>query len=224
MTKQEIIKAVQDLPIYEKDYNTILFLMNNLEPKLFVKIIEEIVEGNLFISDFERIFSDEAYSDMLKNNLEKQAELDAKMKKLINFRKTILNDETFTLDPKTNFIGIRRVNKETDPGYEFYEEERQRVRDNLISELFYTMSNDSDIVRAVKLRLYRLILMNQSAYSPDDLLIFAKSYIIPLSIEEETLDKFDYEFMFSNGITELEMKKVKVLSKLLKRKDLGGEF
>jgi hypothetical protein len=225
MTKKEFIDKINELPIYEKDYDTLNFLMNNLEPKLFVKIMEEVVDGNLFISDFERIFSDTTYSSVLKDNLKKQAELDELLKRVVDFRQAILKDPTFFLDPKTSAIGIRRVNNPDDPGYELYTNEYQRTRNKLIRDMFSSMPNDNEVVKAVKLRIYSLLQSNQSlGFSFEDLLLFAKSYILPLSIENEILDVYDYEFMYANGISELDMKKIKILTKLLKRSDAGGDF
>jgi hypothetical protein len=225
MTKKEFIDKINIFPIYNKDYDTLNFLMNNLEPKLFVKIMEELVKGNLFVSDFERIFLDTEYSSVLKNNLEKQAELDGLMSKIVDFRQVILNDPTFFLDPTTSTIGIRRVNNPDDPGYDLYNEQYERTRNRLINEMFSAMPNDSEVVKAVKLRIYSLISNNQnSGFSFDDLLLFAKSYILPLSIENEILDVYDYEFIYANNISELDMKKIKVLTKLLKREDAGGDF
>ncbi len=225
MTKKEFIEKINDFPIYEKDYDTLNFLMNNLEPKLFVKIMEELVGGNLFVSDFERIFSDTTYSSVLKDNLEKQAELDELLSRVVDFRQIILNNPAFFLDPKTSAIGIRRVNDPDDPGYDLYNAEYQRTRNKLIREMFSAIPNDSEVVKAVKLRIYSLLQSGQPlGFSFDDLLLFAKSYILPLSIENESLDIYDYEFMYANGISELDMKKIKILTKLLKRDDAGGEF
>jgi hypothetical protein len=59
MTRNDILEKIDNLKLYEKDYDTLLNLLNNADDKFFVKVLEEILNGNLYIQDFERFFENE---------------------------------------------------------------------------------------------------------------------------------------------------------------------
>jgi hypothetical protein len=219
MTKKQMLEAVDRLYIYEEDFKTINKLMDSLEDSLFVKIIEEILEGNLFFSDFENIFKDEAYSLTLKNNLESQNRLKIEIERTLAFRKKLEGDQ-FSIDPTTTRIGITVPSEGTDMR-SFYNEIKIENIKNQVYSLFEMLPNDNETVKAAKLRIYNAFQNNE--ISEEDFLLFARDFILPISIEGQLLDISDLKFMTENKLTEDQMKKIKAFSYFLRREDRGGE-
>jgi len=215
MTRNEMLEKIDKLAIYEKDYKVIESLIN-VDDRFFVKVIEEILEGNLFFSDFERIFQDESYSAILSRNLEAQEKLRTEIIRLAEFRKQTLNDPSYFIDLKTISVGVTKTDP-SDPLNEFYSYEKNMVVNNQIYQLLDTVSSDSPELVAVKLRIFKALELGQ--INKEDFLLFAKDYIVPISEEGQVLDRSDINFMVENGLTEDQMKKLKALSKFIRRKD-----
>jgi hypothetical protein len=209
-----MLDLVDKMPIYERDYPIINSLLENLESSLFVKILEEVLEENIFFSDFERIFPDESYAETLKENLEKQEELRNEITRLVYFRKEILG-ENFDQRLRT---GIP-LPDETSPYLDFYNDISSEERDIIIRSLFEYNENDSDLVRGAKIELRNKILIQDSGFSKDDLLLFAESFILPLDFRHQVLNRNDRNFMLENNLSDDEMKKIKTLSLFLKRQN-----
>jgi hypothetical protein len=218
MTKKQMIDAIDRMYIYEEDFKTINKLMDSLEDSLFVKILEEVLEGNLFFSDFERIFKDESYSTLLKNNFELQDKLKKELDRTLAFRKQ-LEGEQFAIDPTVTRIGITVPAKGT-AMRDFYDEVKVETIKNQVYSLFEILPNDNEVTRAAKLRIYNAF--QNGEISEDDFLLFAREFIMPISIEYQILDNGDRRFMDENKLSEDQMKKIKAFSYFLRRKDAGG--
>ena len=213
VTKKEMIAAVDRLDIYEKDYETINRLMDNLPDELFVKVIEEVLEGKLFFSDFERLFADDSYSSTLRNNFERQEKLKIELERTLAFRK-LTDGEAFSIDPTTTKIGIT-VPAEGTSMRTFYDEVKDEVTKDQIYSLFETIESDDPVVRASKLRVYNAF--QNGEINEEDFLLFARDFILPISIEPQVLDKSDLRFMADNNLTEERVKKLKALSYFFRR-------
>jgi hypothetical protein len=70
MKLEEIISKISEMSFYLDDIPTILQMLDNLTPEEFTKCLEEILEGNLFFSDFKDIFKDTGYSRNLQTTFE----------------------------------------------------------------------------------------------------------------------------------------------------------
>lgn len=213
MTKNEMLRAVDALDIYERDYETLVQLMDNLSDDLFVKIIEEILEGNLFFSDFERLFADESYASTLKNNFEAQDKLKKELDRTLAFRR-LTQGQSFSIDPTTTRIGITVPAEGTDMRT-FYDQVKTEVTQDQIYSLFETIENDDPVVRASKLRVYNAF--QSGEISEEDFLLFARDFILPIAIEHQILDKSDLRFMADNKLSEEKVKKLKALSYFFRR-------
>lgn len=213
MTKNEMLRAVDALDIYERDYETLVQLMDNLSDDLFVKIIEEILEGNLFFSDFERLFADESYASTLKNNFEAQDKLKKELDRTLAFRR-LTQGQSFSIDPTTTRIGITVPAEGTDMRT-FYDQVKTEVTQDQIYSLFETIENDDPVVRASKLRVYNAF--QSGEISEEDFLLFARDFILPIAIEHQILDKSDLRFMADNNLSEEKVKKLKALSYFFRR-------
>jgi len=217
MTREDMMSAVDQLVIYEKDYETLSLLLNNADDRFFIKVLESIFKGELYIEDFERIFADDTYTNILEQNFKTQLALKTEVERLLDYRNNILGDTLYTIDSIQGKLGIVSPNVGDD--YDtLYDTASEEIRDDLIYQLLYTTERDPAVVREAKIKL--LEQFTNKELSRDDLLLFTDSLIIPLSYEYQTLNQADNEFMIQNKITEQEMKKMKALSMFLRTK--GG--
>jgi len=210
MTRDEMINAVDRMVIYKKDYETLSLLMANLEDSLFVKILEEILLGNLFFSDFERIFSDSSYSSTLKRNLEAQDKLKKELDRLTAFR-----GQT---DQAISLIGLYP------PADQNLRVFYNQIKDEEIESQLYSIfeANEDDLTKQLKLRIFEAL--QSSQISKEDFLLFSREYILPISIEHQILNKSDLQFATQNNLSEDQVKKIKALSYFIRRLDYkGGE-
>jgi len=108
LSKQQLMDAVDSsLDIHEKDVAVILSMINNMESKLFIAVIEEIIKGNLSFCDFERVYTGTEYADLLTTSFAKQDAIKTEYTNLLAFRKEIGKD---TSDYNvTNNIGFSDV-------------------------------------------------------------------------------------------------------------------
>jgi len=217
MTKQEMLRKIDELVIYEKDYDTIRFLLNNTTDEFFVKVIEEVLLGNLFFSDFERIFPSGTYETIIKQNLETQDKLRKEIERTIAFRREFGENSNYTIDLKNTRLGVFLPDEGTDM-YGFYQDEKSNVINNQIYELLETIPTDNDVVRTVKFKIYQAL--EEGKIDKEDFLLFAKDYIVPISFENQVLDKTDIDFMVQNNLTQEQVKKIKSLSLFIKRLEL----
>jgi hypothetical protein len=68
-------EKIDALDISPLDCDTLLKMLNNMSPEMFAKAMEEIVDGDLKISDFADILADTQYSEFLKTNIPAQYNL-----------------------------------------------------------------------------------------------------------------------------------------------------
>lgn len=214
MTRKEILRKIDEMVIYEKDYRIIEMLLDGTSEKFFVKVLEEIFSGNLFFSDFETIFKDGSYETMIRQNLEIEEKLQKEIERTIAFRREM--DSTFSINPSTTRLGIT-LPDETDVVYDYYQEIKNETLQRSISQLFNSLPGDTDLVKASKLRVWNAL--QNGDISEEDFLLFAKEYVVPLSPEYQVLDQFDLDFMFQNNLTEDEVKKLKALALFVRRND-----
>jgi hypothetical protein len=208
MTRDEMINAVDRMVIYKKDYETLSLLMANLEDSLFVKILEEILLGNLFFSDFERIFSDSSYSSTLKRNLEAQDKLKKELDRLTAFR-----DQT---DQAISLIGLYP------PADQNLRVFYNQIKDEEIESQLYSIFESNEDPLGLKLRIFEALQSGQ--ISKEDFLLFSREYILPISIEHQILNKSDLQFATQNNLSEDQVKKIKALSYFIRRLNYkGGE-
>jgi len=196
MTRDEILNKIDNMIIYEKDFVTLNNLVTYCSPKLFTKILEEVFLGNLYISDFDSIFTSEL-NKKVNTEIIRQKDIEDRMYNLIALRKEIDKNSNF----KSNIaIAIEHSQYDTEVDFE---------KRNIISELFND-GEDDVTERTIKEALYNKIIQD-----PKKFLLSRDNYLVPISYHDIVLDSYDYEFMMQNSITEEEMKKMKSLSLFL---------
>jgi hypothetical protein len=211
MKIKSLIGKIDTANIYEKDYDTLLNLMNNTDPRLFAKIVEEFVNGKISLSLFERIFSDDSYSSIISKNMEVQQKMNEEISRLVQYRRDILGEQ-YSLDPRITMIGIPGQYTNVSEGIEsFYEALKSENSYDLIHQLFATVESDDDLTRAIKAKMF-------SEVSGDsNLLLYSGDFIVPVDYRYQVLTKSDEAFMRENNLGEDQIKKIKALSIYLRR-------
>lgn len=238
-----LLERIDSMELYTKDYDTINFLLNNVDKKLFTKILEEVLLGNLYWSDFESILSDE-YKDIIGKSLEQQHNLSNYIKRYVEFRKSLESEYEYN-----NTTGKIVIYDSGADDSAFFTQEYKRIRDDVLDRLTIEKSSDTALSLAIKRRLYNAIkngeiLLNTGEdnlgsncvvkedkivigsreyeyINPEDIFLFINSYLIPLDSDNQILTEFDKAYMIKNGLDEKTVKHLKSLGILLRRKNFS---
>jgi hypothetical protein len=145
---------IDKLNISPIECDTLLKMLNNMSPEMFAKSMEEIVEGNLKISDFTDILSDTNYTQFLKSSIPEQYNLSRQItayNKLLNqtpsgtpgdmFFKSMLGIDGKYL--KTILDSLDGDSKKQNKIRKFYEDEIEEIRKDIIYSLSLDHKSDS---------------------------------------------------------------------------------
>lgn len=199
MTRNELLNSVNNLILREKDYDTFLKLVTYATPKLFTKIYEEIVLGNLYIKDFEPIF-DENTNDLRVDYIEMQDKIQNQYINMYKLRKQV--DESLTLE---KYNQDQKIVKKSDDKDTF---EKMNLAASMIDSL------DTTFEKELALSLYNLIEEN-----PDIMLASPnEKFYVAIDFNNIVIDDYDKEYMRINGLSEDEMKKIKSIANYISDK------
>lgn len=206
--KQELIDFIDMLNITNSNYDDILELVLNSDDAFFVKVIEEIKDGNLTFNDFKRTFS---FSDVVDSSIEKQAKL-YREHKLLSER--LLEAEQLQLFDKLKYLVTIYQNKEGNNV--IYSAEEIEKENKLISML---TTDSGDLLES----LYKNKLLNDLLSASDaersklvDSMLFSlDDYLVPVDFNHIELTDMDLKFARENNMTDDEMKKMKSFSAYL---------
>lgn len=199
MTRNELLNSVDNLILREKDYDTFLKLVTYATPKLFTKIYEEIVLGNLYIKDFEPIF-DENANELRVDYIEMQDKIQKQYINMYKLRKQV--DESLTLE---KYNQDQKIVKKSDDKDTF---EKMNLAASMIDSL------DTTFEKELALSLYNLIEEN-----PDLMLASPnEKFYVAIDFDNIVIDDYDKEYMRINGLSEDEMKKIKSIANYISDK------
>lgn len=199
MTRNELLNSVNNLILREKDYDTFLKLVTYATPKLFTKIYEEIVLGNLYIKDFEPIF-DENTNELRVDYIEMQDKIQNQYINMYKLRKQV--DESLTLE---KYNQDQKIVKKSDDKDTF---EKMNLAASMIDSL------DTTFEKELALSLYNLIEEN-----PDLMLASPnEKFYVAIDFNNIVIDDYDKEYMRINGLSEDEMKKIKSIANYISDK------
>lgn len=199
MTRNELLNSVNNLILREKDYDTFLKLVTYATPKLFTKIYEEIVLGNLYIKDFEPIF-DENTNELRVDYIEMQDKIQNQYINMYKLRKQV--DESLTLE---KYNQDQKIVKKSDDKDTF---EKMNLAASMIDSL------DTTFEKELALSLYNLIEEN-----PDIMLASPnEKFYVTIDFNNIVIDDYDKEYMRINGLSEDEMKKIKSIANYISDK------
>lgn len=158
MSKDDLIKAIDDMPIYRRDYAIIQDLLSKANISLMAKIIEEVIEGNLQWVDFERSLSDE-YSEAVTDSIKIQRDIQRHYDLYMSLAAMLGDDEAdYASTNMGSMIALRTGNaSDSDADREFVNKEYSRERDEMLYELTRTKEGDGALAIAMKTRLFNAI-------------------------------------------------------------------
>lgn len=221
MNREQILMGIDNMKnLREKDYATIDFLLKNTSPRLFTKIIEEVLLGNLYISDFESLLSD---SQREKYNaiIQQEYELVDYMAKLTAFRENIYRESQEYDEKKNDGKDYKIPVYISNETYNANEEYKSFIKDNILLSLFESETSENAILKEIKLELYKKIyeenntaLKNAIIISPNE----DNDILIPISYHKVILDDFDIKYMKEHNMSEEEMRKMKSMMLFLSNK------
>ena len=226
---EKIRNYIEHAMFYDKEYDVIDSLIRYSDPRFFTKILEEVVDGNMYWVDFYPILDTPSYKKMLQEGLSTQEELYNELVKMSDFRKNVE-----ALYEKNN-LGIHY-------SHEKYDELSKEYDDEKIFNILQYNSNDNAMTIACKAAMYNAIenykLLKDpknteykvNAFgelqiwdstnntveffdyiNPDDIIYSADDIIIPIDSRYQTLDDSDISFMMENNLNEAQMKQFKAL-------------
>ena len=241
MNREQILKGIDNMKnLREKDYDTLDFLLKNTSPRLFTKIIEEILLGNLYISDFESLLSD-SQRERYNAIIQQECELVDYISKLTAFREKIYTEtQNYGIhkadkiieagdytDEQKKEIYEDNINKYDIPVYisnEIYNADndyKSFIKDNVLLSLFESENSDNSILKEIKLELYKKIYEENNTKLKNAIIVSPNKdndILIPISYHRVILDSFDIEYMKDHNISEEEMKKIKSMMLFLSNK------
>ena len=178
-TTEELLKAIDEMTIYAKDYNVITDLLGRATPAFFTKVLEEVIDGNLYWSDFEKFFANTNYPKLLDKQLEIQGRLEDQVQKYISFRNMNIEDfnrseQKFAFIPPSKPVESDYENDDgelTDEArilynaaeekyndeLDFYNSEYKKQRDQIIYDITKPGKDDNILIQAYKIKIYNAI-------------------------------------------------------------------
>ena len=241
LSKDNIINEIENMAIYSLDKEIIEKLLD-LSPNIFATVVENVILGELYWSDFEDILGNTNYQDIVTDILEKQKNLKEELKNLNSDRanpdsgRAIVNYLTTNVGIPESVVVLDDENKviesETSLVNDIYNKELSILKGEVLYDLTRVNARDTDLALLVKLKLYELLINSpnvvtsskdisklQEAITMDDIFLFIDSYTIPANIKYQVLTESDRDFMAKNDISEETMKKFKSLEFILRRAD-----
>lgn len=194
ITKNELISYINDTTFYKEDAEIINNMINNMDSRLFVKVVEEIMLGNLYWSDFKPIYNDDKFSTVISDSIKSQSEFNERLQQFISYHNNINNSVFDTLvNTNSKVISIEKRNKI----YSLLLSENKNPIDQYYTNkmIDYLLEDDSD-------ENDRIL----------DMLLSADEYVVPVSWEDIEVNDVDLAYCSSNNIKIDDFKKTKSLA------------
>jgi hypothetical protein len=197
--KQLILKYIENITMYEKDYDT-LNMLYNTNDRFFVRVMTEIAKGNLLLSDFESLIGGPSYDTVIEDKFILSAKVQEDLNMILE-----ANDAVTSFDEGLNKSIYENLLVST--GREALMEE---VQDEEVYNFFKHTPESSLLFRIHKEKL--LAQYNSGNVSPFFLNAYIGVPIIPINYNDVILTEDDKLFALSKGIDINEAKKIKSLS------------
>lgn len=161
LTKNQILEAIDGMTIYTQDFYTIKNLLENSDSNFFVKVLEEVINGNLYWSDFDKVLANTNYGEVLENNIEIQEQMRTEIARLFDFRQNIaLTSPSLGLnniDATVTNIGIIKSTAADEKLQDLYDQEEINLREKLYHDVLRYKKNDTELTITCKNRLLNAI-------------------------------------------------------------------
>lgn len=168
-----MLDNIDTMLIYEDDYPTIKKILATGNNDFIAAVIEEVINGNLYWSDFETVFPAE-YSELVGSSIEMQANLRKEIQRLVNLRKWANADKTkyntvstteANIELQKHLLSEGIINIEGDN--KFWKEEYKAKRDDLLYSILRHNGNDSPLEAFYREKLFNAIQNGKYVFESD---------------------------------------------------------
>lgn len=208
-TKERIFKWIDDLVVYEFDYEILVKLINTND-KFFVRIMTELAEGNLLLDDFETLIGGVSFDNIVKDKFIQQQSIEEYLNLILAANDFISDEGAINKEIGENFL--LDLNTIVNPDRTLLEE----VTDEEIYSYFNNTPESS-----ILSRINKDILLEQY-YNGNIDKNFLNRYIglpiVPIDYSNIILTEEDKQFALRKGISLNEVKKMKSLRYYYKAK------
>lgn len=174
-SRDTMLDNIESLIIYENDYPTIKKILATDDSNFIAAIIEEVINGNLYWSDFETVFPEE-YMNTVSSSIESQAKLREEIQRLVSFRKwaKVNSEEYSTIENANKEMQILLssegiINYTNDSGNEndIWKKEYKEKRNDMLYSILVHKESDSPLVAAYKEKLFNAIQNGKYVYETE---------------------------------------------------------
>lgn len=210
-TKERIFKWIDDLVVYEFDYEILVKLINTND-KFFVRIMTELAEGNLLLDDFETLIGGESFDKIVQDKFIQQQSIEEYLNLILTANDFINDQGAINKEIAENFL--LDLNTIVNPDRTLLEEVTEE-------EIYSYFKNTPE--SSILSRINKDILLEQYYIGNIDK-NFLNRYIglpiVPIDYNNIILTEEDKQFALRKGISLNEVKKMKSLRYYYKAK--GG--
>lgn len=210
-TKERIFKWIDDLVVYEFDYEILVKLINTND-KFFVRIMTELAEGNLLLDDFETLIGGVSFDNIVKDKFIQQQSIEEYLNLILTANDFINDEGAINKEIGENFL--LDLNTIVNPDRTLLEEVTEE-------EIYSYFKNTPE--SSILSRINKDILLEQYYNGTIDK-NFLNRYIglpiVPIDYNNIILTEEDKQFALRKGISLNEVKKMKSLRYYYKAK--GG--
>lgn len=210
-TKERIFKWIDDLVVYEFDYEILVKLINTND-KFFVRIMTELAEGNLLLDDFETLIGGASFDKIVEDKFIQQQSIEEYLNLILTANDFINDEGAINKEIAENFL--LDLNTIVNPDRTLLEEVTEE-------EIYSYFKNTPE--SSILSRINKDILLEQY-YNGNIDKNFLNRYIglpiVPINYNNIVLTEEDKQFALRKGISLNEVKKMKSLRYYYKAK--GG--
>ena len=210
-TKERIFKWIDDLVVYEFDYEILVKLINTND-KFFVRIMTELAEGNLLLDDFETLIGGPSFDKIVEDKFIQQQSIEEHLNLILTANDFISDEGAINKEIAENFL--LDLNTIVNPDQTLLEEVTEE-------EIYSYFKNTPE--SSILSRINKDILLEQY-YNGNIDKNFLNRYIglpiVPIDYNNIILTEEDKQFALRKGISLNEVKKMKSLRYYYKAK--GG--
>lgn len=210
-TKERIFKWIDDLVVYEFDYEILVKLINTND-KFFVRIMTELAEGNLLLDDFETLIGGASFDKIVQDKFIQQQSIEEYLNLILTANDFINDEGAINKEIAENFL--LDLNTIVNPDRTLLEEVTEE-------EIYSYFKNTPE--SSILSRINKDILLEQYYIGNIDK-NFLNRYIglpiVPINYNNIILTEEDKQFALRKGISLNEVKKMKSLRYYYKAK--GG--
>lgn len=201
-TRDDIISLIKsdNFKIYENEYPIICKLLDELDDRLFVKVIEEIILGNLTWMNFKELFNDDKYTKVFNKNIEDQYNFNERYTIFMSYINDLISANKISNDISYNaLLCLNKTVIDID-------------KRNKLYSLF--LSENSNPINEIYKNIFleTLLYGDNNTLSIDNMLLSIDDYVVPVDYNYITLDDTDVEYARLNDLDLDTMKKTKAIT------------